>query len=140
MKRISTPCSDALVAAGEEPIVVDTRLLLIDPRAVLTELCRRLGLDFDEAMLSWPAGPKPEDGVWAPYWYDSVKESTGFAPYRPRSQALPAHLEPIAERCEPHYEALHARRVRRVARLAFGPGGQPRPWARAAACFSRQLS
>jgi Ca-activated chloride channel family protein len=29
-------------------------------------------------------------------------------------------------------EWVHARRVRRVARLAFGPGGRPAPWARAA--------
>ena len=29
-------------------------------------------------------------------------------------------------------ERLHAARVRRVAVLAFGPGGQPRPWARGA--------
>lgn len=29
-------------------------------------------------------------------------------------------------------ELLHARRVRRIAPLAFGPGGKPAPWARAA--------
>ena len=26
----------------------------------------------------WEAGPKPIDGVWAPWWYDSAHKSTGF--------------------------------------------------------------
>ncbi len=72
---------DGLVAAGNSPIVVDSTTLLRDPRSVLTQLCERVGLEFDEVMLSWPAGPKPEDGVWAPHWYDRVWESTGWAPY-----------------------------------------------------------
>lgn len=28
-------------------------------------------------MLSWPAGPKPYDGVWAPWWYAGTHKSTG---------------------------------------------------------------
>ena len=35
---------------------------------------------YDDAMLSWPAGPKPEDGVWAEHWYASAHRSTGFGP------------------------------------------------------------
>lgn len=30
-----------------------------------------------EQMLSWPAGPKPYDGVWAPWWYAGSHKSTG---------------------------------------------------------------
>ena len=30
-------------------------------------------------MLAWSAGPKSFDGPWAPHWYNSVHESTGFA-------------------------------------------------------------
>lgn len=29
--------------------------------------------------LRWEAGPIPEDGVWAPWWYKSVHESTRFS-------------------------------------------------------------
>jgi hypothetical protein len=60
------------------PPVVDADRILTDPRGVLTRLCDALGLDWDEAMLSWPPGPRPEDGVWAPHWYDGVWASTGF--------------------------------------------------------------
>jgi hypothetical protein len=31
-------------------------------------------------MLSWPAGSKPYDGVWAPWWYAGTHQSTGFQP------------------------------------------------------------
>lgn len=97
---------DWLVAAGEEPIVIDSKLLLIDPRAVLGELCSRLGIHFDEAMLSWPAGPKPEDGVWAKFWYDGVHRSTGWAKWQPKdAQLLPA-VEPVLEQANRLYDRL----------------------------------
>ena len=38
------------------------------PAAVLEKLCAACGIAFDNAMLSWPAGPKPYDGAWAPHW------------------------------------------------------------------------
>ncbi len=64
---------------GEVPPVLDAALTLEDPRGVLGELCARVGIAFDEAMLRWPSGPRDSDGVWAPHWYGSVWESTGFA-------------------------------------------------------------
>jgi hypothetical protein len=79
---------DATLATGGEPIVVDSTVLLRDPARILDELCRRLGLEPDPAMLSWPAGPKPEDGVWAPHWYDGVHASTGWQPYQPKDAEL----------------------------------------------------
>lgn len=93
---------------GQEPPVLDAKELLLDPPGVLAELCRRLGLEPSEAMLSWPAGPRPEDGVWAKHWYHNVHRSSGFAPYRPKTEPFPARLEPLLARCRPHYEALRA--------------------------------
>jgi hypothetical protein len=83
---------DQTLANCEVPIVIDASVLLRDPPSVLAELCSRLGLGPDPAMLGWPTGPKPEDGVWAPYWYDAVWASTGWEPYRPKSdELLPAN-------------------------------------------------
>ena len=39
---------------------------------MLRALCAALGVPFDAAMLSWPAGPRDSDGVWAPHWYAGV--------------------------------------------------------------------
>jgi hypothetical protein len=63
-------------------------------------------------MLSWPPGPRDSDGVWAPYWYDAVLASTGFAPYRARTVHLSPHDAAVVEACRPAYAALHERRVR----------------------------
>lgn len=87
--------------------VVDAADVLRDPRGTLELLCAALGIRFDEAMLSWPAGPRNTDGVWAPHWYAGVEASTGFAPYSPGSgDPLPDRLAPLLERCLPYYEAL----------------------------------
>lgn len=99
---------ELLRTRGQEPPVLDARALLRDPRDVLTQLCARLGLDFDEAMLSWPPGPIPEDGVWAPYWYESVHHSTGFGAYHERSAPLAAGLEAVHAACKPCYDKLRA--------------------------------
>jgi len=100
------------LAAGRDPVVVDSRMLLTDPRRVLSQLCERLGLSFENGMLEWPPGPKPEDGVWAPHWYGSVHASTGFAPYRPRTDPFPDDLESIYAGCVPLYERLLEHAIR----------------------------
>lgn len=99
---------DAILDEGDDPIVLDSRLLLIDPEGVLTRLCQRVGLEFDSAMLSWPAGPVPEDGVWAEHWYHSVHRSTGFGPYRPKNEEVPERLRPLLAQATPLYERLFA--------------------------------
>jgi hypothetical protein len=102
--------------------VLDSRDLLRSPGPMLRALCAALDVPFDEAMLSWPPGPRPSDGVWAPYWYASVGASTGFGPYRPAAEPLPAHLRALADRCRPYYERLHASRLT-LPGVAAGPGG-----------------
>lgn len=97
---------DGLLAAGNEPIVIDSTTLLQDPRSVLTQLCERIGLDFDEAMLTWPAGPKPEDGVWAKHWYDRVWQSTGWEPFVPKRVELNAAAREVLPEAQAAYDQL----------------------------------
>ena len=86
--------------------VIDSADLLRRPQAALEALCDALGVPFDPAMLSWPAGPRRSDGVWAPYWYAGVQASTGFGPHAERTAELPGDLEPLAQACRPYYEQL----------------------------------
>lgn len=96
------------LAGGEPPLVVDAKALLLDPAGQLRRLCEHCGIGYDEAMLSWPAGPKPEDGVWAPHWYARLHTTTRFAPYEPRDAVLPDRLGPIHAATRPLYERLLA--------------------------------
>jgi len=96
---------------GETPPVLDARDVLTDPGTALNLLCRAVGIDFDDAMLNWPAGPRDSDGVWAKHWYHSVEASTGFATHTPRETNLTGELQDLAEACEPHYRALYDLRL-----------------------------
>lgn len=97
---------DDLRAKGQEPPVIDARLLLLDPEPVLRKLCDRIGLSWDARMLSWPAGPIPEDGPWDRYWYDNVQTSTGFQPYRPSTKVVPASCAELLSECRRYYDEL----------------------------------
>jgi hypothetical protein len=96
-----------LAAAGSPPVVIDSRELLLDPGAILANLCHRLDLEFLTSMLDWPAGPREEDGVWEKYWYQAVHRSVGFAPYREKP-AMPNKLLGLLNECRPYYDKLHA--------------------------------
>ncbi len=97
---------------GALPIVIDSREFLLEPEGMLRCLCDRLGIEFDDAMLSWPEGPRDSDGVWGKYWYESVWRSRGFAPYRERRYDLSPRAGEIAELARPYYEALYQNRLR----------------------------
>lgn len=92
-------------------LVIDSFDIRQNPRAALTRLCAAIGLPFDEAMLAWPAGPKPFDGVWAAHWYNAVHRSTGFAgPEGPLPQLTGAAAE-LCAAALPHYDALAAKKI-----------------------------
>ncbi|HET9895306.1 MAG TPA: hypothetical protein VFQ44_10270 [Streptosporangiaceae bacterium] len=94
--------------------VIDAADIAARPRPALEALCAALAIPFDEAMLAWPPGPRPEDGIWARHWYANVWASTGFAPRRGSGKApadLPPELEPLAARCQPCYDELTACRL-----------------------------
>ena len=112
--REQTIILDSVLARGGNPIVLDARSLLLDPPGVLRRACAKLSIPFEEAMLSWPAGPKPEDGVWAEHWYHNVHASTGFAPYKPPESPFPSRLEPLLEECLPYYYRLRGYAIRAV--------------------------
>ena len=103
-----TELHEELRRIGQDPPVLDAGALIRDPRAVLGVLCERLGIRFDEAMLSWEPGPRPEDGVWARHWYEGVHRSSGFAPYRRRREPLSERSRALLAECLPHYEPLRA--------------------------------
>jgi hypothetical protein len=70
-----------------------------------------VGVPFDDAMLSWPPGPRPTDGIWARHWYASVEASTGFAPYSPKKEPVPDHLVPTLAACQEIYDQLAVHRL-----------------------------
>jgi hypothetical protein len=99
---------------GRAPPVIEAQDVLAHPRAALAALCAAVEIPFDPAMLFWPSGRRATDGVWAPVWYQTVEQSTGFAPPRPEAafDDLPDALKPVAEAARPIYDRLAAHRLR----------------------------
>lgn len=97
---------ESLQRAGHPPVVLDSGELLKAPETVLRALCSKLDINFSPSMLQWQPGPKPYDGCWAPYWYTSVHQSTGFTPQTTSQRDLPSRLLPLYEQARPYYEKL----------------------------------
>lgn len=97
---------------GAVPPVLDADDVLADPKGMLMALCRTVGIAFDAAMLSWPAGRRDSDGLWATHWYVSVEASTGFAARTGPARPVPNELEDLVAAARPFYDALYPLRLR----------------------------
>lgn len=97
--------------AGRCAVIIDSADFLTDPEGYSRLICDAFDVDFDPAMLAWPAGSRSSDGVWAKHWYESVEASTAFgsAPSQPPPE-LPAHLLDVADAAMEIFADLHARR------------------------------
>lgn len=101
-----------LKAADALTAVIDARLLLLNPEGVLEQLCQRLDIPFTASMLRWEAGARPEDGVWAKYWYANVHKSVGFQPWQQKHYDLSPALARIASACQQAYEEMLQEAIR----------------------------
>jgi len=99
---------DLARSLGQRPVVIDSADIRAAPEAMLRRLCAALGLTFDAAMLTWPAGGRPEDGVWAPHWYGALHRSTGFAGAEGPLPDLSGALADLSRTAEPAYRRLSA--------------------------------
>ena len=97
---------------GATPPVVDARDVLENPEKTLRLLCHALEIEFDSAMLKWPAGPRDSDGIWAKYWYDAVTQTTSFQAPHEVTGELPQRLLGVYEVCRDCYEQLYQFRLR----------------------------
>jgi hypothetical protein len=96
---------------GRAPLVLDAADVLTDPEGYLRALCEAAGVTFTDRMLSWPAGPRESDGVWAPHWYGAVWRSTGFTPPDTTDVDVPPGLDAVARRAAALYDELHDARL-----------------------------
>jgi Sulfotransferase domain len=107
MRDYHTRISDGL---GYAAPVVDSNDILANPAGILAKLCVALGIDWDPAMLSWPMGPHPADGLWGKHWYNAVWNSTGFGPPTAFTP-LDGEARLIADECRADYEYLFGMRL-----------------------------
>ena len=93
---------------GRAPLVIDSARFLEDPESQLRAVCEHLEIDFEDAMLHWPAGQRDSDGLWACHWYDAVIQSTGFGPVNNKPLTLSPEQQQIVDSCQAHYQIMSA--------------------------------
>jgi Sulfotransferase domain len=97
---------------GAIPAVIDARDVLENSQRILELLCSAVGVEFNESMLSWPAGLRETDGIWAKHWYGEVATSTTFRKPPPREpETVPERLRDVYERSRACYARLYLHRL-----------------------------
>jgi len=97
---------------GSVPAVIDSHDVLENPERILRLLCSAVGVEFMDAMLSWPPGLRETDGIWAKHWYGEVAKSTGFQKPSERTASVPERLKDVYHRSRECYQRLYNHRLR----------------------------
>ncbi|MCL4104954.1 UNVERIFIED_CONTAM: hypothetical protein GTU68_018661 [Idotea baltica] len=95
-------------------IVIDSSDIRADPEAMLRKLCAAIDLPFEPAMLSWEAGGRPEDGIWADHWYGAIHKSTEFLSAEGSIPILEPNTQNLFDEAFDHYSALKNLSARQI--------------------------
>ncbi len=97
--------------SGNIPPVIDAQDLLENPRHILSLLCEAVGVEFTDTMLNWSIG-NPTNDTWSKYeWYDTARSSTGFHPYKLKTDPIPERFQNLLSQCNEVYNELYKHRL-----------------------------
>ena len=88
-------------------IVIDSSILLEDPKKILNEWCKNLNIEFNETMLSWEKGPYSTDGIWWKHWYNNVINTNQFELFDKKSNTIPNRYQDIYNEALDYYKKLY---------------------------------
>lgn len=107
-----------MTETGTPPLIVDSADIRNDPEGMLRGICKAVGIAFDPAMLRWPKGGNAQDGVWAPHWYGSVWNSTGFAGAEGDLPPVAPDMQDVYDAAKRLYDQMAEMKLRPTARTA----------------------
>ena len=90
--------------------VIDSNILLANPRKILSQWCSRLGINFDENMLKWEKAIYPTDGIWGKHWYDSVRNTNKFSKKITQNKNIKINSKycSIYDECVEYYKEMYS--------------------------------
>ena len=88
-------------------IVVDSDILLNNPKKILSQWCNGINLKFDNSMLNWKKGSHPQDGIWWKHWYDNVITTTHFQKFSAKQNELDKKYQLIYDEALDYYNKLY---------------------------------
>ena len=96
-----------LNSIGKKLIVIDSTILLNDPKKILSQWCSSIDLEFDISMLKWEKGNHPQDGIWWKHWYDNVIATTHFQKFSANQSELDKKYQSIYDEALDYYNKLY---------------------------------
>lgn len=101
---------------GTPPPVIDSDDLLRDPHRMVQLWCEAIDIPFVPEALSWKPGARSEVSWYDKgSWHDTLRNSDGLKPQAVKSYDITTTPDWVQEMYEvflPHYEHLHAHRLR----------------------------
>ena len=88
-------------------IVIDSSILLKNPKNILSHWCKKLDIDFDTKMLTWKKDRYPTDGIWWEHWYNNVINTNQFESFNNKSDSIPKEYQSIYNEALDYYEKLY---------------------------------
>ena len=92
---------------GKKFVVIDSDILLKDPKRILSQWCNNIDLEFDISMLKWSKGNHPQDGIWWKHWYDNVISTTHFQKFSKEESELDKKYQLIFDEALYYYNKLY---------------------------------
>ena len=96
-----------LDSIGKRFIVIDSNILLSNPKKILSKWCNNIDLEFDISMLKWEKGTHPQDGIWWKHWYDNVITTTHFQKFSSNQHDLDQKYQLIYDEALDYYNKLY---------------------------------
>ena len=88
-------------------IVIDSDILLNNPKKILSKWCNSINIEFDISMLKWQKGNHPQDGIWWKHWYDNVVTTTRFEKFSSNQSDLDKKYQSIYDEALDYYNKLY---------------------------------
>ena len=88
-------------------IVINADSLLKNPKIILSSVCKKFEIKFDERMLTWKSGKRSSDGIWSKIWYKNVIKSEKFQFLQEKKIEIPSKYNKIYEECLEIYKELN---------------------------------
>ena len=102
--------------AGEAPPVIDSDDLLEDPFGMVEIYCGAVGIRFMPEALTWEPGDRDEVSWWdGGSFHENLRSSDGLKPQKREPIDIvraPDRVKEIYETVLPHYEHMHAHRLK----------------------------
>ena len=96
-----------LIDNEKDVIVIDSSLLLKNPKKILSDWCKHLNIEFDETMLRWEKGSYSTDGIWWKHWYNNVINTNQFQSFGKKSDRIPKEYQDIYNEALDYYKKLY---------------------------------